>query len=151
MDRKHLISGLVFLAFSIFVAVMAMDLGLGTLRRPGPGFIFFWSSVALGILSIVFIISESAKNKEAASLTDSWKGLKWTHAVIALGSLFLYALILQKLGFALSTFLLMAVLFGLGRSSWRVVLVSALLASILSIAIFRYGLDVYLPRGILGW
>ncbi|NTV85093.1 MAG: hypothetical protein HGA23_12480 [Bacteroidales bacterium] len=56
MNRKHVISGLFWLAVSIFVAVMAVGLGLGTFSKPGSGFIFFWSSVGLGSLSVILII-----------------------------------------------------------------------------------------------
>jgi hypothetical protein len=46
---------------------------------------------------------------------------------------------------------LMIVLFGIGRSSYRVVILSALITTILSLIIFRYFLEVHLPRGIIGW
>ena len=151
MDRKHVISGLFWLAVSIFVAVMAIDLGLGTFSKPGAGFIFFWSSVGLGVLSVILIIKSILRKGEATPLRDLWKGLKWGNAVLAIGMLFLYALILTTLGFVLSTFLLMIVLFGMGRSSYRVVIVSALITTILSFVIFRYFLEVHLPRGIIGW
>jgi len=82
---------------------------------------------------------------------ESWKSLKWGNVVLAIVVLFLYAFILMKLGFALSTFVLMVVLFGIGRSSYRVVIVSALITTILSLVIFRYFLEVHLPKGIIGW
>jgi hypothetical protein len=82
---------------------------------------------------------------------DLWKGLKWGNAVLAIVMLLLYALILTTLGFMLSTFMLMIVLFGIGRSSYRVVIFSALITTILSFIIFRHFLEVHFPRGIIGW
>ena len=151
MNRKHVISGVFWLAVSIFVAVMAIDLGLGTFSRPGSGFIFFWSSVGLGSLSVIQIIKSVLRKGGETSLMVSWKSLKWGNVVLAIVVLFLYAFILMKLGFALSTFVLMVVLFGIGRSSYRVVIVSALITTILSLVIFRYFLEVHLPKGIIGW
>ena len=151
MDRKHVISGSLWLAVSIFVAFMAIDLGLGTLTQPGSGFIFFCSSVGLGVLSVILIIKSVLRKGEATPLRDLWKGLKWENAVLAIGILFLYALILDELGFVLSTFLLMTVLFGLGRSRYWVVIVSAAITTILSFVIFGYFLEVHFPKGILGW
>jgi len=151
MNRKHVISGVFWLAVSIFVAVMAIDLGLGTFSRPGSGFIFFWSSVGLGSLSVIQIIKSVLRKGGETSLMESWKSLKWGNVVLAIVVLFLYAFILMKLGFALSTFVLMVVLFGIGRSSYRVVIVSALITTILSLVIFRYFLEVHLPKGIIGW
>jgi hypothetical protein len=151
MNRKHVISGLFWLAVSIFVAVTAMGLGLGTFSKPGSGFIFFWSSVGLGTLSVILILKNIFRKGEAGSLRDIWKNVKWGNVVLAIVVLFLYAFILMKLGFALSTFVLMIVLFGIGRSSYRVVIVSALVTTILSLVIFRYFLEVHLPKGIIGW
>ena len=151
MNRKHVISGVFWLAVSIFVAVMAIDLGLGTFSRPGSGFIFFWSSVGLGSLSVIQIIKSVLRKGGETSFMESWKSLKWGNVVLAIVVLFLYAFILMKLGFALSTFVLMVVLFGIGRSSYRVVIVSALITTILSLVIFRYFLEVHLPKGIIGW
>jgi hypothetical protein len=82
---------------------------------------------------------------------DVWKNLKWGNAVLAIVMLFLYALILTNLGFLLSTFLLMVGLFGIGRSPYRVVILSASITTILSFIIFRYFLEVHFPGGIIGW
>ena len=151
MDRKHVISGLFWLAISILVAVMAIDLGLGTFSSPGSGFVFFWSSLGLGALSVILILKSILGKGEANPFVDLWKGLKWGNAVLAIVMLLLYALILPTLGFMLSTLMLMIALFGLGRASYRVVIISALITTILSLIIFRYFLEVHLPRGIIGW
>jgi putative tricarboxylic transport membrane protein len=151
MNRKHVIGGLFWLAVSIFVAVNAIALEIGTFSKPGAGFIFFWSSLGLGTLSIILIIKSILGTRESTPSMDLWKNMKWGNAVLVVGMLLLYALILTKLGFMLSTFLLMIVLFGIGRSTYRVVIVSALIATILSFVIFRYFLEVLLPRGIIGW
>ena len=139
------------MAIAIFVAVMAIDMGLGTFSKPGSGFIFFWSSVGLATLSVILIIKSIFGKREATPSLDVWKDLKWGNAVLAVGMLLLYALILTTLGFALSTFLLMIGLFGLGRSPYRVVILSALITTILSYIIFRYFLEVHFPGGIIGW
>ena len=151
MDRKHVISGLFWLAISILVAVMAIDLGLGTFSSPGSGFVFFWSSLGLGALSVILILKSILGKGEANPFVDLWKGLKWGNTVFALVMLLLYAFILTTLGFMLSTFMLMIGLFGMGKSPYRVVILSALITTILSFVIFRYFLEVHLPRGIIGW
>ncbi len=151
MDRKHIISGLFWLAISIFVGIMAIDLGLGTFSSPGSGFIFFWSSVGLGSLSVILITKSIFGEGEAKPLVDLWKGLKWGNAVLAIIMLILYALILTKLGFILATFVLMIILFGIGKSRYWVVIVSAFITTMLSFIIFHYFLEVHFPRGIIGW
>ena len=150
MDRKHLISGSIWLAVSIFVIIKAVDLDIGSLSSPGPGFIFFCSSMGLGILSFILILKSLLTGKEVIPLMAAWKDMKWSNAFWAVILLFLYALILKSLGYLLSTFILMIALFGLGRANYRIVILSALITSALSYAIFRYCLEVHLPRGIIG-
>ena len=139
------------MAVSIFVAVNAIALEIGTFSKPGAGFIFFWSSVGLGTLSVILIIKTILGKREATPSMDLWKDLRWGNAVLAVGMLLLYALILTTLGFVLSTFLLMIGLFGIGRYPYRVVILSALITTILSFIIFRYFLEVHFPGGIIGW
>jgi len=95
MDQRHVISGLFWLAVSIFVAVTAFEMGLGTISSPGSGFIFFWSSLGLGALSVILIWKNILGKGEAKRLMDSWKGMKWGNAVLAIVMLLLYALILR--------------------------------------------------------
>ena len=154
-ERKHVFTGLFWLAFAIFVAVMARDLGgTGTFNRPGAGFIFYWSAVGLGALSIVLIIMSLMKREEASS-ESAWKGVKWGNAVLAMGVLFVYALILQPIGYLLATLLLLLILFSIGRPPSLKLLrgsfVSALLTTAVSWVLFRIILEVPLPRGIFGY
>jgi len=150
MDRRHFISGLFWLAFSIFVGIHAIELGLGKINKPGPGFIFLWSSVGLGALSIILIIKSTFKKGVASRLRDSWQGLKWGCAVLVIGMLVFYGLVLDKVGFVLSTFLLMSGLFAIGKVRFWVAITSGLVTTIASLVLFRYLLEVQLPRGILG-
>lgn len=151
MDRRHIISGLFWLAISIFVCIMANQLGVGTVSSPGSGFLFFWSSLILGALSIILIIKSILGKREGKTLRDSWKGLKWSNAVVAIITLFLYALILNKLGFILATFVLMILLFGIGKLKYWVAIVSSFIIVMLSYIIFHFFLQIQFPRGIFGW
>lgn len=151
MDRRHLISGLFWLAISIFVGIMATELGVGTVSSPGSGFLFFWSSLILGALSVILIIKSILGKREAKLLIDLWKGLKWGKAVLAIITIFLYALILTELGFILATFLLMILLFGIGKLKYWVTVMSAFITVMLSYIIFHFLLQIQFPRGIFGW
>jgi hypothetical protein len=150
MDRRHFIGGLFWLAFSIFVAVHALELGLGTIIKPGPGAIFFWSSVGLGALSVALIMKSAFRKGETTPLRDMWKGLKWRYAVLVIGLLVFYGLVLDKVGFVLSTFLLMSGLFAIGKIRFWVAIISGMATTIASLVLFRYLLEVQLPGGILG-
>ena len=65
MSSADRISGIFWLLFSVFVSIESYRLGLGNLHQPGPGFIFFWTAVAMGILSIaVFVRAWTSKRTE---------------------------------------------------------------------------------------
>jgi putative tricarboxylic transport membrane protein len=152
LDRRHILSGLFWLAISIFVCIMAIKLGVGTFSSPGSGFLFFWSSLILGALSVILITKSILGKREAKLLLiDLWKGLKWGKAVLAIITLFLYALILTKLGFILTTFVLMILLFGIGKLKYWVTIISAFFTVMLSYIIFHFLLQIQFPRGIFGW
>jgi hypothetical protein len=76
--------------------------------------------------------------------------LKWGYAVMVIGMLVFYGLVLDKVGFVLSTFLLMSGLFAIGRVRFWVAIISGLVTTIASLVLFRYLLEVQLPRGVLG-
>ena len=131
---------------------MAIKLGVGTFSSPGSGFLFFWSSLILGALSVILITKSILGKREAKLLLiDLWKGLKWGKAVLAIITLFLYALILTKLGFILTTFVLMILLFGIGKLKYWVTIISAFFTVMLSYIIFHFLLQIQFPRGIFGW
>lgn len=151
MNRSHLASGLFWLALSIFVLVKAVGLGFGTFSSPGAGFLIFWSSLVLGLLSIVLVVSSLVGKAKALSLRDLWKGLKWSHAALAILILSLYAFILPRLGFLLASFVLMTLLFSMRHPKYWVNMAAAMVTVTLSYAFFHLFLQVPFPRGIFGW
>jgi hypothetical protein len=56
MGKADRISGFFWLIFSLFVSYESYKLGLGTLNKPGPGFLFFWIGVVIGILSVAVVM-----------------------------------------------------------------------------------------------
>src|SRR5437867_13395969 len=55
---KDLASSLFWLAIAIFFSLEGfINLKLGSLRSPGPGFFAFWGGVVLGLLSLVLLLS----------------------------------------------------------------------------------------------
>ena len=151
MNRHDLLSGLFWLAISIFVVFMALELGVGAFSNPGAGFVLFWSSLIFGMLSIVLIIKALTGKGGRRILSDSWKGLKWANVVITIIALFLYASLLTSVGFLIMTFCLMVLLYGLGKTKPLVTLAGAFVTIMLAYMIFHFALQIQFPRGVLGW
>lgn len=151
VNRHDLVSGLFWLAISIFVISKALELGVGAFSTPGPGFLLFWASLIFGILSTILVAKSTLGKSGRTMLSDSWRGLNWWKAVITVVLLFLYASLLRSLGFLLSMFGLMSLLYALGRVKPQAIIAGAMVTVILAYVIFHLALQVQFPRGILGW
>jgi putative tricarboxylic transport membrane protein len=151
MNRHDLLSGLFWLGISVFVIYMASDLGVGPFSNPGAGFVLFWSGIIFGVLSIFLVIKALRGKGGARLLSDSWKGVKWSKVLLTVIALLLYTYFLKVLGFLITTFCLMLLLYGLGKLKPIVVVASAFATIALTYTIFHFGLQIQFPRGILGW
>ena len=150
MNRHDVISGLFWLGISIFVAIMAVELGIGVFSNPGPGFVLFWSGLIFGILSIALVI-KGLLGKGHRRLLDSWRGLKWNNPLITIVALALYATFLTEIGFLLMTFGFMALLYALGKPKLWIAIAGSFVTIMLAYIIFHFALQIQFPRGILGW
>jgi hypothetical protein len=144
-------SGLFWLGVSIFVIFQALKLGHGEFSNPGSGFVLFWSSLAFGALSIVLIVKSSLGRNGRKSLLDAFRGLQWSHAIITVVAVVLYAAVMARLGFLLSTFALMVLLFRLGKIKLGRAIVSALVTIMVTYIVFHFALEIHFPKGVLPW
>jgi len=130
---------------------MAVELGVGVFSNPGPGFVLFWSSLIFGVLSIALVIKGIWGKTARKTLSDSWRGLKWSNVLITVIALFLYASFLTRIGFLLITFGFMALLYALGKPKLWVAVAGSFVTIMLAYVIFHFALQIQFPRGILGW
>lgn len=149
---REQLGGFFWLAISVFVCSESIKSEIGTLHAPGPGFLPFWSAVLLGIFAIVTIVYGFAKKQPAGRIRDLWKGLQWGKVIVILFVLFLYPLVLVRLGYLISTFGLMIVAtVVMDRSRiWRHG-ISAVIIVVASYLLFDVFLDVKLPKGMFGF
>jgi putative tricarboxylic transport membrane protein len=151
MDKREIISSLVWFCVVIIVTVSSIDLGIGAFHNPGPGFFPFWSGVSIAILTMFMLAARLYKKVDAVRLTDLWKGQHWGILVAVIVSLIVYCLVLTRLGYILATTGLMLILFSLGKMKPWTIIISSLLAVLLSYGLFHYGLRTPLPKGILAF
>ncbi len=151
MNRRDIASGLFWLAIGIFVLTQALELGVGAFSTPAAGFMLFWSSVIFILLSIILVVKALLRGEAKIGIAEQWRGLTWTNVLIAVAALALYAAVLVKLGFILSTIGFMIVLYWVGKMRLWVVVASAIFTVVLSYVIFHYALQIQFPRGPFGW
>jgi putative tricarboxylic transport membrane protein len=152
MARIDTIGGFFWLLFSLFISYESYRLGLGNVNQPGPGFLFFWTGIVVAILSIIVIVrSFSAKasegEKEAAE-----EGRRLTKIVPVLVALFLYALLMEWLGFIVVTLLLFLFILGVvEKKKWLFTAAVSVAVTLFAYLIFEVALQSQLPKGLLGF
>jgi putative tricarboxylic transport membrane protein len=143
---RDLTSGLSWLGVAIFFSIEGFtQLKLGSLRQPGPGFFPFWGGLALGILSLILLARSLKSRERLGSIVIPWPAL-----LLVLGALLAYLLFLETLGFVTVTFLFLLLLFRFGKTGWIKSGGWALIATSVVYLVFKFWLQVQLPRGLLG-
>lgn len=151
-DKKEKISSVFFLLFSGFICFFSYKLSMGSINNPGMGFFPFYLGIILGLLSINnFTKAVAKRKKELETIKASDNDINWKNIIITVVVLFSYPLLLDVLGFPLSTFLFTAFFLRfIGLQRWLVVLGTGAAAAIIFYCIFQYWLKIQFPPGILG-
>jgi putative tricarboxylic transport membrane protein len=140
---------LFWVAVGILACYGATRLGLGSVTEPGAGFIFFWSGLILAVLSLIGF-AQSRRNAE--DTVQEAVQIGWVKIALVLLSLLLYAFFLERLGFVLTTFILLSFLLGwIEGINWARSLGVASAAAMASFAIFELWLKIRLPKGVFGF
>lgn len=150
MNRLDTISSLFWLGISIFVCSVSLDLSVGSFHSPGSGFLTFWSSAVLGVLSIVLFLKQTIRRKDKKSIADLWRGVKWAKPLLAVIFLLAYILLFQKAGYLLTTLGFMFLLFWLGGLKLWICVLGSCIAVLCSYVLFQVILRVGFPNGIIG-
>jgi len=152
MGKADRISGVFWLLFAIFVSIESKRLGLGTLHQPGPGFLFFWASIALGIMSLVILIRAWMSQKTEETKISIFGGENILKILLVLISVFLYAFFMETLGFILVTLLLLLFLLGvIEKKKWGFTIFMSVMVTAIAYLIFEIWLMSQLPKGLLGF
>lgn len=144
-------SGLFLLLFAIFIAVESYRLGLGEWNNPGAGYFAFGAALVLGIMSLsVFVKGLRKRSEKEISISDSER-LQWQNVVSVLTGMIVYTLIFDKIGFILSTFLLIVFFLRVvAPQRWFVTILIAFFCAVGSYLLFNVLLGAELPKGVLG-
>ena len=142
-------SAFFWIVVGILACYGATGLGLGSIAEPGAGFIFFWSGLILVILSFMVWVQPLRSTEDTVQETAE---IHWPKIALVLLSLLLYGFLLERLGFVISTFLLMSFLLGwIEDTNWARSFAVAGAAALASYGIFELWLKIRLPKGIFGF
>jgi putative tricarboxylic transport membrane protein len=147
------ISSMVWMAVGLLSIYGSFQLGLGTLGEPGSGFLSCLAGSFICLMALIVFLQSFLQGKGfQVKISALWQGVKW-HRPAMVGLLLLaYILMLEWLGFLLTTFLiLLAMVKGVEKLSWEKALLISISASAVCYLVFDKLLKAMLPRGILGF
>ncbi|MFX0202202.1 MAG: tripartite tricarboxylate transporter TctB family protein [Candidatus Hodarchaeota archaeon] len=151
MKKNDLIPGMIWMGLGIAVAVISYKLKLGTMDTPGPGLMPFLLGIILSICSLPILIRSFLviKRNENLSGENIWAGVEFKRLILVLASVLGYIMLLEKIGFELTAFLLLLILFKITDSQkWRWALISSFITILLTFFLFVVFLKVELPSGL---
>lgn len=150
MIRADRISGIFWLCFAVLVIIQSYHLGLGTLHKPGPGFLFFWVNIILAIMSLIILIRTWVSKKEEGPHPTIFGTQNVSKIIFVMISLFLYALLMETIGFIPVTLLLFIFLLGIiEKKRWYYTIFVSIVVTVISYLIFETWLQSQLPKGLL--
>jgi putative tricarboxylic transport membrane protein len=153
LKKNDLIPAIIWIILGIAVAIGSYRLKLGNLANPGPGLMPFLLGIALLVCSFPVLIHSFLKMMRKTEQKEKiiWSEIDFKKLVIVLTSLIGYAVILEKIGFVTTTFLLLSILFKtVDSQKWFSVLIASILTVIITYFLFVVILKVELPSGFLG-
>jgi putative tricarboxylic transport membrane protein len=152
MRNRDLVSSIVWMALGGLFVVGALQQGLMRKGVPGPGFLPFFSGLALISVSLFVLIPALVQKGKAPDGDFFPEPGSLRRLLSALAALFAFGVALEYVGYLITTFLFMFFVARLiePRGWWSTTLV-ALLTAVLSYLLFVVLLEVQLPKGPLGF
>lgn len=152
MGRHDRVGGLIWTVLGILICIGSVKLRLGNFHKPGPGFMPFLSGVLLGLFGLILMFSTLLKRlEEEEEIKDRkiWVKGNWKNFLFSLSALFGYVLLLEPIGFILTTFLFLFFLIKIIEpKGWLMPLIISGATVTSSYLIFTLWLKLQFPKGI---
>ncbi len=152
MRRADQITGIFMLIFSAAIFAGGWRMPPSNTFGPGAGFLPLCLAVALGILSVLLFVGATREPKQEKDRSPFPDRKTCILVVATVASLAIYNLLIEPLGFLISTTLLSAFLLGIiERVRWPAAVVAAVSNSVVLYVIFQVLLGISLPKSPLGF
>jgi putative tricarboxylic transport membrane protein len=143
MRTQHLVVHLFWIACSVAICWGAVQLNLGRLTEPGPGFMPF----IMGSLMFILTIASFFEKRDVEKKNSRFNRKMLITLGMTVGALWLYAFLLSVIGFVLDTLLLMVFLFAvIQKVKWT----TAVVVSVIAVAVCYFlfsSLGTEFPKG----
>lgn len=142
-SQKDFWSGLMFIVTGIGFAWGATNYSFGASARPGPGYFPFGLGMLLAILGAVVLFNALVIETEDGEPIGDWP---FKQGVVILAAVVLFGLLIPKIGMAVALPVLIAISsIASGEFHWKEVIITSIVLTIGSWAIFIKGLGLIIP------
>ena len=149
MRKYSFFPALFWIGLSLFVLIFSHRMGLGGFHNPGPGLMPFLLGFLLFPISLYLLIMSVLRKGEGVEAPQEEGGrTNYRQIGLILVSLFVYALLLERLGFLITTFVFMILLFRSVGNRWIAVLLASAITVLAAYFVFT-SFGVRFPEGIL--
>ncbi|SPU49359.1 tripartite tricarboxylate transporter TctB family protein [Bordetella trematum] len=141
-NRQDFWSGVMFIALGLGFAWQATSYQMGTAARMGPGYFPFWLGLVLALLGAVVLLGSLSKKAQETHVDR----FDWRIVFLVIGSVVVYAVVLNYLGVYISVFLLV-VLSSLASHEFsiKVAVANGIFLVVFSYLAFIKGLGLIFP------
>lgn len=147
MKRFERIAAGVFFVIGSGAAYLAIEMGYGSARFPGPGFLPFWIASLVVLTAGLYFLARLGSDTARRRL---WERDTWRRPGLSAIIMLLFTLLMGWLGFFASTCLLfLAWLIVVERERWLTVVAVSALGTFGAYILFAVLLKVPLPKGLL--
>lgn len=153
MKRANIITGIVFIVLSIFIFIQSSNFQQTMITDNFVGAAFFPRVIAsiMVVLSLILILG-SVLDRNQKSVTTIFKIANMRMPFIVFIIIFIYTVLLDKLGFIVATILLNLVIFTILKYENRLLtLILSFGITLVIYQVFQKMLMVPLPSGIFGF
>ncbi len=152
MNKDEIIGGVVIFLFGAVTTLLSLGMPVGTFRKSGTGLFPLILGILLMFLSGLFLLRLFLKTRATPekSSTGEIPGSS-KQLVFFFGTMVLVTLLFNRLGYPLSSFLLMlALLKTLGMKRWSLNILLSLGTAAVCYFLFVQWLNIPMPKGLVG-
>ena len=142
-SQRDFWSGLMFVLVGAGFAIGAMNYSMGTSARPGAGYFPLMLSVILGILGAIVLFKSLTIESPNG---DPIGGIAWRPLIIIVAAIVVFGICLDRLGMIITVPILIIISsFAGDEFRWRGVIISSIVLTFFSWAVFVFGLKLTIP------
>ncbi len=151
MKSKEFIGGAFWLCVALVIIQQSLQLKMGSYRTPGPGYIPLGVGLGMVVLSVA-IMARALRTAAGPGSSIKVSKSAFQKVGLVLSGLLVYALCFPYLGFPVTTFVLLLLLFkGGDPRGWVKQIGLAAGSTVFAYFLFNVLLSCELPRGVFGF